>query len=62
MENASTPLTFYFSDNIPEGQKMISNNDIKEIAGAVTYERGRQLYENGYVLDLDAECVDGKIL
>ena len=41
---------------------MISNNDIKEIAGAVTYERGRQLYENGYVLDLDAECVDGKIL
>ncbi len=39
---------------------MISNNDIKGVAGAVTYERGRQLYENGYVLDLDAECVDGK--
>lgn len=39
---------------------MISNNAIKEAAGAVTYERGRQLFENGYVLDMDAECIDGK--
>ena len=32
---------------------MFSNDDIIRMAGGVTYERGRQLYDAGYVLDMD---------
>ena len=34
---------------------MVSNNDIIKAVGRVTYERGRQLYEDGYVLDMDVQ-------
>ena len=34
---------------------MFSNDDIIRMAGRVTYERGRQLYDAGYVLDMDVQ-------
>ena len=34
---------------------MFSNDDIIRMAGGVTYERGRQLYDAGYVLDMDVQ-------
>ena len=34
---------------------MFSNDDIIRMAGGVTYERGRQLYDADYVLDMDVQ-------